>query len=346
MQLHFASNLHHAQSLADPQDEAQQFLLDAAYIGFFYMLRPGEYLSARNSKPIYLRNITFQSTVPNTGAHAMQALTSPARQIRQATYSAITFDDQKNRMKGETIAHGRTFHHLACPTAALMCRVLHLRANNAAPNTPLLSLSCQGTWRTLKTHNLTQMLKRSAAALPSLNYDSKDVTARSLRHGGAMALLLGGTAKDTMKLVGRWRSEAIFRYLHSQALPLIAPLASTMLQHGVFTLMPGVSRRWQLSAYWKHIHPTMAKRTMWLPLPTKEMSTMSTTPIPTVIRSSTRLNTSCMWRNIHSTHSVNIIHSNSLNLFPNLSDVFPSPFPISILALHNYPVRTEGCGPP
>jgi hypothetical protein len=42
-----------------------------------------------------------------------------------------------------------------------------------------------------------------------------------------------------MKLVGRWRSDAIFRYLHSQALPLIAPLASTMLRHGVFTLMPG-----------------------------------------------------------------------------------------------------------
>jgi hypothetical protein len=216
-----------------------QLTIDAAYIGFFFMLRPGEYLSARNSKPISLRNITFQSTLADSVAQAMQAITSPPQLIQRATYSAITFDDQKNRTKGETIAHGRTFHHLACPTEAIKRRVLYLRAHNAGPNTPLLSLYHRGTWRTLQTHKLTHILKRSAAALPSLNYDDKDVTARSLRHGGAMALLLGGTDKDTMKLVGRWRSEAIFRYLHSQALPLIAPLASTMLRHGTFTLMPG-----------------------------------------------------------------------------------------------------------
>jgi hypothetical protein len=169
----------------------------------------------------------------------MQALTSSPRRIQQATYSAITFDDQKNRIKGETIAHGRTFHHLACPTEALKRRVLYLRTHNADPNTPLLSLCRHGTWEPLKPDRVTHLLKRSATSLPSLNYAAKDVTARSLRHGGAMALLLGGTDRDTMKLVGRWRSDAIFRYLHSQALPLIAPLASTMLRHGVFTLMPG-----------------------------------------------------------------------------------------------------------
>jgi hypothetical protein len=103
----------------------------------------------------------------------------------------------------------------------------------------LLSLCRHGTWEPLKPDRVTHLLKRSATSLPSLNYAAKDVTARSLRHGGAMARLLGGTDRDTMKLVGRWRSDAIFRYLHSQALPLIAPLASTMLRHGVFTLMPG-----------------------------------------------------------------------------------------------------------
>jgi hypothetical protein len=231
--------LHHAQSLVDVQIEAEQFVLDAAYIGFFYMLRPGEYLAARNSKPISLRNITFQAKAGSSVAQGMQALTSPIQDIMQAAYSAITFDDQKNRTKGETIAHGRTTHHLACPTEAIKRRVLHLRRHHAGANTPLLSLYHQGQWRTLKTQQLTQLLKRSAAAMPSLNYDSRDVTARSLRHGGAMALLLGGTDTDTVKLVGRWRSEAIFRYLHSQALPLIDPLATTMLRHGAFTLMPG-----------------------------------------------------------------------------------------------------------
>ena len=66
-----------------------------------------------------------------------------------------------------------------------------------------------------------------------------DITARSLRAGGAMALLCGKVDTDTIKLVGRWRSNAMFEYLHAQALPLTRQLATTMLHHGVFTLAPG-----------------------------------------------------------------------------------------------------------
>ena len=39
--------------------------------------------------------------------------------------------------------------------------------------------------------------------------------------------------------MGRWKSEAIFRYLHGQALPLIQDLAVTMLRHGSYALLPG-----------------------------------------------------------------------------------------------------------
>ena len=54
-----------------------------------------------------------------------------------------------------------------------------------------------------------------------------------------MALLCGRVDRDVIRLVGRWKSDAMFRYLHAQALPLIAPLARTMLHHGCFTLLPG-----------------------------------------------------------------------------------------------------------
>ena len=54
-----------------------------------------------------------------------------------------------------------------------------------------------------------------------------------------MALLCGKIDKDTIRLVGRWKSDAIFRYLHAQALPLINNLASVILRHGAFTLLPG-----------------------------------------------------------------------------------------------------------
>ena len=61
----------------------------------------------------------------------------------------------------------------------------------------------------------------------------------SLRAGGAMALLCGRVDADTIWLVGRWKSDAMFCYLHAQALPLVWHLAHTMLTHGAFSLLPG-----------------------------------------------------------------------------------------------------------
>ena len=54
-----------------------------------------------------------------------------------------------------------------------------------------------------------------------------------------MALLCGKVDADTICLVGHWKSDTMFRYLHAQALPLIRDLAATMLTHGNFTLLPG-----------------------------------------------------------------------------------------------------------
>ena len=65
------------------------------------------------------------------------------------------------------------------------------------------------------------------------------MNARSLRAGGAMALLCGRVDADTIRLVGRWKSDAMFCYLHAQALPLVRHLAHTMLTHGAFSMLPG-----------------------------------------------------------------------------------------------------------
>ena len=59
------------------------------------------------------------------------------------------------------------------------------------------------------------------------------------RAGGAMALLCGHIDANIIRLVGRWQSDAMFRYLHAQALPLISALSTTMLTHSNFNLAPG-----------------------------------------------------------------------------------------------------------
>jgi hypothetical protein len=82
------------------------------------------------------------------------------------------------------------------------------------------------------------MLQEATTLSSNLGYGASDVSARSLRAGGAMALLCGRVDADTIRLVGRWQSDTMFRYLHAQALPIIRDLANTMVLHGNFVLLP------------------------------------------------------------------------------------------------------------
>jgi len=66
----------------------------------------------------------------------------------------------------------------------------------------------------------------------------EDISARSLRSSGAMALLCATVDTDVIRLLGRWRSDEMMRYLHVQALPILAPLATQMVTHSAFTLLP------------------------------------------------------------------------------------------------------------
>ena len=48
-----------------------------------------------------------------------------------------------------------------------------------------------------------------------------------------------GADWDRIRLVGRWRSDELFRYLSVQAVPVMHGFAQQMLQHGSFSLNPG-----------------------------------------------------------------------------------------------------------
>ena len=226
--------LHHAQSLvAYAPDEYTRAAVDLAWIGFFFLLRPGEHCSTGSSRPLTLKDVSLK-----IGQTPLCPMTAPLHSIACATHSGLSFDTQKNRVRGEQLAHGRSGHAVACPTAALVRRVLYLRLNQATLDTPICSVRRHQAWVPVTSQALTAVLRTSAAALPHLHLRPADVTGRSLRAGGAMAMLCGQVDSDVIRLIGRWRSDAMFRYLHAQALPLVSPLAPTMLQHGAFTLMP------------------------------------------------------------------------------------------------------------
>jgi hypothetical protein len=53
-----------------------------------------------------------------------------------------------------------------------------------------------------------------------------------------MALLCAHVDTDVIRLLGRWRSDEMLRYLHVQAEPIMRDFLQRMLAGGAFTLLP------------------------------------------------------------------------------------------------------------
>ena len=66
-------------------------------------------------------------------------------------------------------------------------------------------------------------------------------TARSLRPGGLTALLCANVGTEAIMLLGRWKSDAMFRCLHVQA--TTSAYSQLMLDAGDFTFTPSVFER-------------------------------------------------------------------------------------------------------
>jgi hypothetical protein len=71
-----------------------------------------------------------------------------------------------------------------------------------------------------------------------LSFLPADISARSLRTAGAMALLCAQVDTGTIRLVGQWRSNEMLRYLHVQAEPIMCHFAAKMISLGNFSLLP------------------------------------------------------------------------------------------------------------
>ena len=208
---------------------------DMICIGLYYLCRPGEYAVSSTetlSTPFRLADVELY-----LGQTRLNLASAPETSLRAATYAILVFTNQKNTVRGEKIGHGRSGHAEFCPVQAIVRRVLHLRQHGADVTTPLHSYYQRGVRRDVHVRSVTTLLRKAAAQHgPEYGITAADVEARSLRSSGAMALLCARVDADVIQLIGRWRSDAMFRYLHVQAAPLTAPLAPRMLSFGSFSL--------------------------------------------------------------------------------------------------------------
>ena len=211
---------------------------DCLILAFYFLLRPGEYSGAPRTADDDL--FRFKDVGVWLGHRRLDPLTCPTDDLLAATFVTVTFTTQKNGVRGETLGHGRSGHPTLCPVAALTRRLLHLRLVNAAPSTPVnaFRLSPVSRWQYVLPTDVTTILRRAVALLPPslTDFAANDISARSTRAGGAMAMLCGGIDSDRIRLIGRWRSDEMYRYLHVQAQPVMAGVAAIMLRGGDYRL--------------------------------------------------------------------------------------------------------------
>ena len=224
-----------AAELATPSVR-DQATIDCIWMAFYFLLRPGEYANASGDAkhPFRLKDVEFK-----IGAqHFRNVIHHSAVQFLSATFVSLTFTTQKNGVKGEKLAHAANGQAQACPVKAVLRRVAHLVHHNAPHDTPLHVYFANGTKKCVSSAMITSLLRAAALTIPGhAGVDPSNIAARSLRSSGAMALLLGGKDPDKIRILGRWRSDAMFRYLHGHALPLIADNSSIMFRGGHYTLV-------------------------------------------------------------------------------------------------------------
>jgi hypothetical protein len=114
--------------------------------------------------------------------------------------------------------------------------VQHHRAKTTAP----IESYYRGNLRTtIKAKDATDMLRH----IRVVNYSKTGIHAsenstRSLHAGDAMAMLCGGIDMDSICMMGIWNRDAMLRYLHIQAQPIIYSYAARMFNHGTYTFLP------------------------------------------------------------------------------------------------------------
>jgi hypothetical protein len=184
-------------------------------LGFFFLLRPGEYAYTDNEEAAPFRICDVHLLRNN---FRLNPYTCTEVELSAATHVALEFTKQKNGVRGELVGLGRSGHAYMCPVYAMIQRMRHFRLHQATLTQPLYTYYIHRTMHKVTTTILTAQLRQTCTALGhTVGIVPEDISVRSLRSSGAMALLCADVDSDRIRLLGRWKSDEMLRYLHVQA---------------------------------------------------------------------------------------------------------------------------------
>ena len=207
--------------------EKDTFIADMITIGFFFLCHPGEHTVTFDNEPFKLSKVQFYQD-------NKQVPTQSSKLLFAADFLTLTFDTQKNSVKGKHIGHGHSTSATLCPILAVAHRVDHLILLKAKPDQPLCSYchTASKIYWYLASQDIMQLLHASALHHPCFCVNPASVESHSLHTSDAMALFSCQVGALLIKLVGHWHSHAILCYVHVQSHPIMSGLSKLMLAGG------------------------------------------------------------------------------------------------------------------
>ena len=203
-------------------------------------MRSCEYLtvsgSLRKTKRLRLRNLRFYLNG--------KELPISSTKLTTASVLSVTFEDQKNDQKFDTITMHASAHKLLCPVKAwarVARRVLSIPLASTASFVNLFhdnnkTFEISGT-------DVVQSLRAAAHAIgeDSLGFKITDIGTHSIRSGAAMAMYLDEIPVYTIMLIGRWSSDAFLLYIRKQVEQFSQNVSSRMIRNLDFAHIPNFS---------------------------------------------------------------------------------------------------------
>ena len=164
-----------------------------------------------------------------------------ASQLCASEWSGMTFTVQKSGVPGEIVGHACSGNLHACLVVGLAELCLLLRKHGAPHEAPL------GTYRKIpsgpicyiKSSNISKALKYAALVHGAeFGIGPDDVSTGCLRSTGSMELFCGGVDSSHIRLLGRWQSWTMLRYIHLHSRAAMHDLSAAMIQGGKTDMLP------------------------------------------------------------------------------------------------------------
>jgi hypothetical protein len=210
-------------------------IADMIVIAFFFLLRPDECTGMYSDDAAF----KIQDVSLYIQERCLDILSATDRELEVATSTSYVFTRQKNGHRNEKVVHRSSGDPLCCPVKATVPRMQHHWSNGAKPTAPI-DAHCRGHRRTaIAVKDVMDVIRH----VMKINYSKTgihalEISARSLRADGSMAMLCGRIDIDIIRIMVCWHSDTMIRYLHIQAPPIINNYSASIFNHGTYAFLP------------------------------------------------------------------------------------------------------------